>query len=135
MIFEEVEEACQKQKLKELLDKYKDIFQRVEDYGNQFREGIIDSPHIVDSAMSELIGIFVSLNTATIVLESETRAKEDLCKEEKKKDIISNESSIINLFRRMRNIFRAYRDNCEKLITVCQSRLRTFDKEKYLKYD
>lgn len=131
-----------------LLTQYQELFGRVNEYSSQLRKGILtDNCYLTDGAMKELAGIFMSLNSVCYIGEIEVSFKES--KQFKKMRIekegigekpsvslISKEADIeIIEFQRALALFKSYRDNCDRAISVLQSSLKGLGKEKGLPQD
>lgn len=128
--------------LLKLLNEYRDCFERIQYYGQLFKDKVIVSlPHDIAMAMSELSGIFASLNEIAYQAETEQLNLEEVVAEKRRIDRENKKLSIgsksnfdkdvekIGLYRRIRNQFKEKKETCDKLITVCQSLLRVAEKE------
>jgi hypothetical protein len=127
--------------LEVLLKQYKESFDRIHYYQELFKNGAISTPNATDSAMKELLGIYMSLNGVITMIDTVKGKLEDVYYVNKKNEIesigskfvsssIKEEVSMhVSLYRRVRNIFQFYRDNCDKAILVCQSSLKSMERE------
>lgn len=145
MNYKEIEDLMQSDAtLEHLLINYKDSFERIDYYQDLFKNGAIQSLEETDSAMKELAGYYMSLNAVVVLVDTFKMKLEDQYYFSKRVDAtnmgekfvhsyIEKEASLhVSNYRRVRNIFQFYRDNCDKAILVCQSSLKSLDKEKYL---
>lgn len=130
------------EKLQQLLDKNKEIFDKIDYIQSLFRGGVLENPTDTDATMKELTGYFMYLNPIACELEAEKKNTEDalfttfrVIKEKNEgKPVFSmiekEVSAIMSAYRLTRNKFIAYRDNCSTAISVCQSSLKNLEKEK-----
>lgn len=148
MNYQEIQKCFQDEKgMQSLLQKYQSVFDSVEDYRERFCSGVIDSPSETDSAMKTLTGLFISLNLVAAVADTVKRNAELQFFMTKKMELEGDGSKIVvasiekeassnvSTLRRIRNIFVAYRDSCEKAISICQTSLKSWDRERTVKHE
>ncbi len=134
----EIERKLKDEKeLEKLLNDYSEGFELVDSYGEKLRNHMLDTPQDLDMAITELGGWFVTLNTVCALSETMKMNAEESHKQVKQANKAygvqaPDGSDKIQLYRRIRNIFQVYCDNCEKIISICQSRMRSLDREKTL---
>jgi len=144
MIYKDIEKYFKDEKgLEQLLLKYKEVFEKINYYEGLFKDGILSTPNETDDAMKQLGSIYSTLNVVATIADTQKKNIEDKYfvdlrnkKIKKKKGdkviaaVLDKESSVhVALYRRVRNIFQAYRDSCDRLISICQSSLKSLDKE------
>ncbi len=125
-----------------LLKDYESAFEKVVYYQNLFKDNVISTPVDTDTAMKILGGLYSSLNSVTVAADTEKKNKEAQLYNEIVINLGKTQDKIINAviekevsekvqpIRRIRNIFQTYRDNCDKLIFICQSSLKFSEREK-----
>ena len=130
--------------LTQLINKYQESFDRVNHYSDLFRNGAIYDPEETDKAMKDLTGIFMSLSIVATMAETEKMNREVRFYNQAKMKVeneggkavvaqLDRQSSAhVASWRKVRNIFQAYRDVCDRVISVCQSSLKSLEKEKRL---
>ena len=86
----------------------------------------------------------MNLNVIATLAETEKKNRESKYFETKRLEkeannekvsaaLLSQEASNhVAMYRRIRNIFQAYRNSCSMAISVCQSSLKSFEREKSL---
>ncbi len=133
----QIEKSLQNEKeIISLLNEYAVGMKLVEEYGARLRNHMLDTPDDLNTAILELGGWFVSFNTVYTLAETLKMAAEEDLKNKKKQSIVDpGDESLVQAYRRVRNIFGVCCENCEKIISICQSRMRSLDREKTLKYD
>lgn len=144
MTRKEIEFHFKNGNLEELLEKYDEVFDRVVYYEGCFRNEAIETPHDIALAMNEITALYSSLNIVSKIADAYKINLEDKyynnrrieIEKEGKKSVAGNlekESSLhVSDYRRVRNIFEAYRDSCDKMIFVLQSSLKSTEREKGL---
>ena len=146
MIYSRIEKYFKEDKLEELLKECSESFEKIEYYSHSLRNKIIDNLSETDLAMKELTGIYMYLNVVCMIAETEKINRESLYYYERKlelenegiKKVVGSQiereaSNHVKNYRRVRNIFEAYKNSCDRAISVCQSSLKTWEREKGLK--
>lgn len=137
MVYTEIESRLKDdRKIANLIKEYRPLFDRIEYYADLFSNKSLNHIDDIDEAMVELTGIFVSVHEVEMTAEAQKIAREEEFKEYKRQKIVKDINlDLINTYRRVRNIFKSASDACEKMISVCQSRVRYITKEEHLKYE
>lgn len=125
--------------LEELLKKYNDIFEMIDDYGQQLVQGILSTPDDYKSCLDKMTGAYITLEPLYTMAES-TKLNEELKKyvdlkretENKGEKVVATnlekESSLaVADFRRVRAIFEGYVEASAKAIASCQTQLKRFE--------
>jgi hypothetical protein len=144
MLYEKIETYLETHEgMTKLLEEFKEAFERIEFVSDLFKEGNVNTHQLTDQIMKELGGWYSSLNV--VVMLSETKKKnheacyfnsvrnqmENVGKKKVIAAVIDREvSESASSIRRIRNIFQSYRDNCDRLMSVCQSSLKALEREK-----
>ncbi len=133
MLHTDIEHKLKDEKgLEKLLKEYSDLFERIESTGHQLRDGTIDTPHEIVELMVEFGGMYVSLQMATLLTEGQFAYKKDIVADNKRLKLHGeHDTKMLHYYRRVHKILKAYRDSCDKIITICQSKIRVFEKEAY----
>lgn len=130
-------------KLLQILVDSQEIFNRIVFFQNALRAGAIDHPNDVDKALKELVALYSHLNVVAriadnwLVLAEEgyfnaRKIEADKNKEKYSIAALEKEAEVHAFdFLRVKNIFEAYRDSCDRIISVLQSSLKSLDKEKF----
>jgi len=130
-----------------LLEAHLELFNLIEKFALEFRLGKINNPEATDVAMKELNGAYMTLNIIVGIAEEQKKTREDILFNQLYqsnqtlglKAIVSNlekqASEKVSTYRRIHNIFRAYRDSCDKAISVCQSSLKGVIREGTFHHD
>ena len=141
---EEVQKFLQGEKLDFIEKKYREVFDKIDYIQGLFQSGVLEDPNETDKVMKELTGYYICLNPITNELEADKKNIEDALfttfriKKEKAGEKITASSiekevsAIVAGWRRIRNKFQAYRDSCATGISVCQSSLKSVEKERKL---
>ena len=139
--YREIEDLIEANKIEELLQSYNEIFTVVHYYEQLLMASIISTPNETDNTMKKLGACYSSLNRAYMMLDTLKQKKEseifltkkiELEKENKKivAAVVEREvSAEVNVYRRVRNIFFAYKESCDRIISICQSSLKYSDHE------
>jgi len=143
MDFKEIEKMFEnEEQLGKLLQSYSEVFDKIDYYQDLFQNGAIDTPGETDKIMKELTGIFMSISIIATIADSEKTNRESRkyntlrieASNRGEKPVVAQldreASAFVAPYRKIRNIFQAYRDVCDRAISVCQSSLRFMDKEK-----
>lgn len=144
MILQDIEYYFKEGKLGEVFEPFREPFDRIVFYEDSLKNGVVDTPDEIYQAIKELVAIFSLLNVTAKIAETyktntevkyyNTR-KIELQKEAKAERITSafldKEASYhVTEYRRVANIFAAYRDSCDRIVSVLQSCLKSLDREK-----
>lgn len=116
----------------ELLKEYKHTFEMIEEYGNNLHNGTLDTPLELDTAISELGSVYTSLTVVVNLCEGHKMKKEEDWKESKRQKVLDNSAQELHYYRQIRNIFKGYKDGCDRLISICQTKLKQIEREKTL---
>lgn len=127
--------------LEKLLTDYKDVFEMVDDYGQQLISGILSTPDDYKTCLNKMTGAFVSLEPLYTMAEAKKR-NEELCTyvtlkrelESKGDKVVATslekEASLaVADFRRIRAVLEGYVEACAKAIGTCQTQLRRIEFE------
>ena len=143
-MYSEIEKYLITGQLEELLKYYQECFLKLHQYEMDFKKGVIQSGFRTDQVMKELAGIYSMLNIVVAIVDTWKTTQENtqynllrIEKENNKEKVISSliekeASEFVNDIRRVRNIFEAYRDSCDRLISICQSSLKAEMSERRL---
>lgn len=127
--------------LNQLLVDYKDVFDMIDDYGQQLIQGVLSTPIDYKTCLDKLTGAFVSLEPLYAMAvaykkNEELKAYVDMKREtenEGKKVVavnIEREASLsVATPRRVRNILEGYVEACAKGIGTCQTQLKRLELE------
>lgn len=127
--------------LDELLEDYSDVFTMIDDYGQQLRSGILNSPDDYKECLDKMTGAFISLEplytrAESYKLNEELRTYVTLKKaiEDKGEKVVATsldkEASLsVADYRRVRAILEGYVEACSKAIGTCQTQLKRFETE------
>jgi len=127
--------------LEKLLTDYKDIFDMVDDFGQQLIQGIPNTPDDYKEILDKLTGAFISLEPLYTQAEAKklneelqayVTAKREL--EAKGEKVVAasleKESSLaVADYRRIRAILEGYVESCAKAIGTCQTQLKRLEME------
>jgi arginyl-tRNA synthetase len=127
--------------LNKLLEDNKDIFEMVDDYGQQFIQGILSTPEDYKDALNKLTGAYLSLmplyQMAVAYKENEelkyyVTAKREL--EAKAEKVVAaslekESSAFVEHPRRVRNLLEGYVEASSKGIATCQTQLKRLELE------
>ena len=130
-----------KEGLGKLLTDYKDVFDMIDDYGQQLISGILSTPEDYKTCLDKMTGAYVSLEPLYTMAESKklneelqayVTIKRDL--EAKAEKVVSasieKESSLaVADYRRTRAILEGYVEACSKAIGTCQTQLKRIEFE------
>lgn len=125
-------------KCEELLSEYETLFMEVDMIAEKLANGEVENDQDIKEALAKTTGLYMQLNIVTEIANT-TKFKEEgrlnfvkvkELEDEGKKVVqaqldkqISHE---VQYLRRVRNIFKAYRDSADKAIGSCQSRLKNY---------
>ena len=122
--------------LDQILVDYKELFEQIEDYGQQLLQGIITTPDDFKLVLNFMTGAYVSLEPLYAMAEA-TKLNEELRQyvtlkreaEAKGDKVVSasleRESSLkVAKFRRIRAVLEGYVLSCEKCIITAQTQLK-----------
>jgi len=131
--------------LDQILVDYKELFEQIEDYGQQLLQGIITTPDDFSSLLNFATGAYSSLEPLYSMAEA-TKLNEELKQyvtlkrevEAKGDKVVSasleRESSLaVANFRRIRAILEGYVLTTEKIIITCQTQLKRMTENKQYK--
>ena len=131
--------------LDELLKKNTDIFNQIEEYGQQLLQGIISTSTDYKTVLNFMTGAYVSLEPIYSVAKAQKLNEELRGYVELKRELegqgakvvashLEKESSLaVANERRIRNIFEGYVLATEKAIITCQTQLRRLQEDERYK--
>ena len=117
---------------KKLLEEYGPSFSMIEEYSAQLHNAVLDTPKELDKVISELGSIYVSLTVVFNLSEGYKMLKEEEFRENKKNKILGVNSNEVHYYREIKNIFKSYKDGCDRLISICQTKLKQIERERIL---
>lgn len=130
--------------LNQILEDYKDLFNQIEDYGQQLLQGVISTIDDFASLLNFATGAYTSLEPIYSMAQAIKLNEELKQYVEKKRDLenegtkvvashLEKESSLaVADYRRIRAILEGYVLASEKMIITCQTQLKRLQKdEKY----
>lgn len=134
----ELEKYFEEHKLDEFVGRYIEVFQKIDYIKDLFINGILITPEETDRVMKELMGYYMTLNTAATMAETyasllESNLASRLRLEDKNLSptAIKNEAKTKSAdYRKVANVLKAYLDSCDKAISVCQSSLKWIERER-----
>lgn len=128
--------------LLQLIKDYEETLDRVEYIGNLFKNKVINNPVEMYEILLELGGIFTSLNSVALSLDAEKLNREQTLAETKRTDkqnevegYYQDRVQFICYLRKIRNIFFDRCESSAKIISIIQSHIKSFDKEKFISND
>lgn len=124
-----------------MLDKYKETFDRIMAIEHEFANGCLTTPDAINSIMLELAGHFTFLNNLKTELEIDkfkksTKLRDDYISSQMAGVKISKASIEGKIDGELSELvaqimfLEGQLVNCDKLISVCQSSLKSIDREK-----
>jgi hypothetical protein len=125
--------------LEKLLVDYKDVFEMIDDYGQQLIQGILSTPDDYKICLDKMTGAFVSLEplyTMAVAYKEndEIKAYVSMKRELEGKgekvvaaSLEKEASASVEIQRRIRNILEGYVESCAKAIGTCQTQLRRME--------
>ena len=125
--------------LTKLLEDYKDVFDMIDDYGQQLISGILSTPEDYALCLDKLTGAFISLEPFYTQAEAKKLNEELQAYVSMKRELenkgekvvaasLEKESSLaVAEFRRVRAILEGYVESCSKGIGTCQTQLKRFE--------
>lgn len=128
-----------KEGLEKLLIEYKDIFDMIDDYGQQLISGILSTGEDYKTCLDKMTGAYTSLEPLYTQAEAkklneELQAYVTLKRELENKGekvvaaSLEKESSLaVADFRRIRAILEGYVEACSKCIGTCQTQLKRIE--------
>jgi len=127
--------------LEKLLEDYKDVFEMVDDYGQQLIQGILSNGEDYRVCLDKLTGAFVTLEplyTMAVAYKEneEIKAYVSMKRELEARgekvvaaSLDKEASASIEIQRRVRNILEGYVEACSKAIGTCQTQLKRLELE------
>ena len=127
--------------LEKLLIDYKDVFEMIDDYGQQLIQGILSSGEDYKVCLDKFTGAYITLEplyTMAVAYKEneETKAYVSMKRELESKGekvvaaSLEKEASIsVEIPRRIRNILEGYVESCAKAIGTCQAQLKRLELE------
>lgn len=127
--------------LEKLLTDYKDVFDMVDDYGQQLISGILSTPEDYKTCLDKMTGAYVSLEPLYTMAESKKLNEELSAYVSMKRDLESKGEKVVAAsldkeaslavadFRRVRAILEGYVEACSKAIGTCQTQLKRIEFE------
>ena len=128
--------------LLKLIEEYQPLFDTIEEYETKLRNQAVDSPHEIELAMRVMVALYSKLNVVARVADVQETTQKVVAYNKNRLASARTGTSITatelqNLsaqqtshYRRIKAIFEAYTDSCEKIISVLQSCLKSYDREK-----
>lgn len=143
MNYKEIEEHFgSEEKLEKLLDYYTETFEKIEESKNLLFNGTVNTLYETDSLMKVLAGAYMELELVYTIAERISNYNEDkyfneLAYEKQnlgltaQSTFLQKESGVKNyVYRRIYSIFKAYVDSCDRGISICQSSLKSYERER-----
>jgi len=131
--------------LNQILVDYKDLFNQIEDYGQQLVSGVISTSEDFTNLLNFATGAYTSLETLYSIAEA-TKLNEELKQyvtlkrdlESKGEKVVATsldkEASLaVANYRRIRAILEGYVLSSEKIIATCQSQLKRMSESRQYK--
>jgi len=130
-----------KEGLTKLLTDYKNVFDMIDDFGQQLIKGILSTPEDYKTCLDKMTGAYVSLEPLYTMAESKKLNEELQAYVSIKRELetkgekvvsasIEKESSLaVADFRRVRAILEGYVEACSKAIGTCQTQLKRIEFE------
>ena len=127
--------------LQNLLNDYKEVFEMIEDFGQQLIQGIPDTPDDYKEILDKLTGAFITLEPLYTQSEAKKLNEELQAYVSMKRELenkgekvvaasLEKESSLaVADFRRVRAILEGYVESCAKAIGTCQTQLKRLELE------
>jgi dimeric dUTPase (all-alpha-NTP-PPase superfamily) len=127
--------------LTKLLEEYQDIFDMIDDFGQQLVQGIPNTPNDYKEILNKLTGAFISLEPLYTQAEAKKLNEELQAYVSMKRELeskgekvvaasLEKESSLaVAEFRRIRAILEGYVEACAKAIGTCQTQLKSLELE------
>lgn len=127
--------------LEKLLEDYKDVFEMVDDYGQQLIQGVLSNGEDYRVCLDKLTGAFVTLEplyTMAVAYKEneEIKAYVSMKRELEARgekvvaaSLDKEASASIEIQRRVRNILEGYVEACSKAIGTCQTQLKRLELE------
>jgi hypothetical protein len=127
--------------LEKLLADYKEVFEMVDDFGQQLIQGIPNTPEDYKEILDKLTGAFITLEPLYTQAEAKKLNEELQAYVSMKRDLeskgekvvaasLEKESSLaVADFRRIRAILEGYVEACAKGIGTCQTELKRLELE------
>lgn len=128
MNYSTLEKLFNENKLEEVLELYKDNFERADEYANLFSNNTLTSSTLCQEALEVLTGLYMRFNTAYQIAEYQYLRKKEICKMNK---IDDNNLLVLN-YLRIKNIFKMYCSNVKRAIGSSQSQLKYWSSEMQL---
>ena len=128
-----------------LLTTYKDIFDMIDDYGQQFIAGVLSTQSGYKEALTKLTGAYITLEPLFSVAVAYKLNEELKFYVEKKREMEANGEKItaahldkesshsVGEIRRVRSILEGYVNACEKGIITCQTQIRRLQNDERYK--
>jgi hypothetical protein len=128
-----------KEGLEKLITDYKDVFDMIDDYGQQLIKGILSTPEDYKICLDKMTGAYVSLEPLYTMAEAKKLNEELQAYVSIKRELenkgekvvsasIEKESSLaVSDFRRVRAILEGYVEACSKAIGTCQTQLKRIE--------
>jgi len=127
--------------LDKILEDYKEIFELIEDYGQQLITGVLSSGEDYRVCLDKLTGAYVALEplyTMAVAYKENEEIKAYVAMkrelESKGEKVVAaslekEASASIEIQRRIRNILEGYVEACSKAIGTCQTQLKRLELE------
>lgn len=127
--------------LEKLLEDYKDVFEMIDDYGQQLISGILSSGEDYKVCLDKFTGAFIALEplyTMAVAYKENEEIKTYVSTkremETKGEKVVAaslekEASASVEVQRRVRNILEGYVEACAKAIGTCQTQLKRLELE------
>ena len=131
--------------VEQILVDYKDVFEQIEDYGQQLLQGVLSSPDDFKTILNFMTGAYVSLEplysmAEALKLNEELKAYASIKREAENRGDkvvaanVEREASLaVANLRRIRSILEGYVLSCEKCIITAQTQLKRLEQDSKFK--
>lgn len=125
-------------KCEELLSEYETLFMEVDMIAEKLANGEVENDQDIKEALAKTTGLYMQLNIVTEIANTTKSKEEGRLNFVKVKELEDDNKKVVQAqldkqishevqyLRRLRNIFKAYRDSADKAIGSCQSRLKNY---------
>jgi hypothetical protein len=126
-----------------IIEEYQPTFKLIEEYAQEFRDGKVDNYHRTDYVMKTLGGIYSNLTLISFKINTELELRDASLFSDKKDeygDLGMKNVKVSHLkreiktnlkdFIKAKSVFDSYLEVCDKLIFICQSSLKVYDRER-----
>lgn len=118
--------------LRTLLDDSTKYFEIIKEAGENMQNGLtLTSSEELRSTLEKVCGVYSYINSVAALAEHYAKRYDDQYREAKKQKILDMvDPDVIDYYQRTKKIFVGQKEICEKIISVCQSNLKSLDKER-----